>query len=166
VHGWALTVELRDLRWAITASQHRSLYISHYFRRRRQDDYDRLQAVRDSGDWELWIKFFLKGIAAVSNEATETARLIVNLRESQRNIITQKFGRAAGAGLLLLEHLFEHPIINVNQIAEALHITYQSANGRVQRFIELGSLREMTGQSRNRLFRFAPYIELFTDQRP
>lgn len=34
------------------------LYISHYFKRHREEYYDLLQAVRDQGDWEGWLKFF------------------------------------------------------------------------------------------------------------
>lgn len=60
------------------------LYLSHYFKRHRQEYYDRLQAVRDNGDWEGWIKFFLHGITDVSAQATETAKRILELRENLR----------------------------------------------------------------------------------
>ena len=38
------------------------LYLSHYFKRHRQAYYDHLQAVRDRGDWEEWLAFFLRGV--------------------------------------------------------------------------------------------------------
>ncbi|HEY6102084.1 MAG TPA: Fic family protein, partial [bacterium] len=38
------------------------LYLSHYFRQRRAEYYDRLQAVRNAGDWEGWLAFFLSGV--------------------------------------------------------------------------------------------------------
>ena len=50
------------------------LYLSYFFKRHRQEYYDRLQAVRDNGAWEEWIEFFLRGIVEVSGQATETAR--------------------------------------------------------------------------------------------
>ena len=53
------------------------LYISYFLKTRRDDYYTLLQRVRDNGDWESWIKFFLSGISEVSLEATETARRIV-----------------------------------------------------------------------------------------
>ncbi|MFM9103434.1 MAG: Fic family protein, partial [Cyanobium sp.] len=53
------------------------LYLSHYFKRHRQAYYDHLQAVRDQGDWEGWLAFFLRGVAEVSAEATDTARKIL-----------------------------------------------------------------------------------------
>jgi Fic family protein len=50
------------------------LYLSYYFKQNRMEYYDRLMAVRIKGDWENWIKFFLRGIASVSDEATESAK--------------------------------------------------------------------------------------------
>jgi Fic family protein len=114
------------------------LYISHYFKRHRSEYYDRLQRVRDMGDWEGWIKFFLSGIATVSLEATETARSIVALREQHREIVQKGFGRAAGNGLTVLESLFQRPFVTVGQVQQHLNITYPPANALVQRFVEAG----------------------------
>lgn len=37
------------------------LYLSYYFKLHRAEYYDRLTAVRVAGDWEGWIRFFLRG---------------------------------------------------------------------------------------------------------
>ena len=138
------------------------LYLSHYFKQHRDEYYRRLQAVRDHGEWENWLKFFLTGINEVSQEATETARKIVAMREDHRKKIVDTFGRAAGNGLQILETLFERPIINVNEIAKQLNITFAAANNLVQRFSDAGILFELTGQQRYRLFSYEPYISLFS----
>jgi Fic family protein len=140
------------------------LYLSHYLKRHRQEYYDRLQAVRDFGDWEGWLKFFLKGIIEVSAQATETARSILTLRETLRDRITQNLGGAAGNGLKVLEHLFKHPIISVTQVKTLTGTTYPAANQLVQRLVEQSIIREMTGQMRNRRYRFDDYVSLFTDE--
>jgi Fic family protein len=80
------------------------LYLSHYFKRHRATYYDLLQAVRDEGDWEGWLAFFLRGVAEVSAEAAETARRILLLREEHRTAITSGLGRGSrerspGAGV-------------------------------------------------------------------
>jgi Fic family protein len=141
------------------------LYISHYFKRHRQEYYDRLQGVRDNGDWEAWLKFFLKGIAEVSQEATETARRIVALRENHQRVITETFGRTAGNGHKILDGLFMRPFVTVTDVADILGITFAAASGLVQRFAEAGILHEITGQARYRLFSYQPYISLFSDNR-
>src|SRR5262249_60738024 len=58
------------------------LYLSHYFKRYRQTYYDLLQATRDNGTWEEWLQFFLRGVAEVSVQATNTSRRILTLRET------------------------------------------------------------------------------------
>jgi Fic family protein len=137
------------------------LYISHYLKANRQSYYEMLQAVRDQGAWEQWLKFFLRGIRAVSDEATETARRIVGLREAHRKLITTSFGRAAGTGMTLLEDLFRHPVVNVNYVAGLLNMTHAGANNLVRRMVEAGVLIEITGQPRNRAFQYGPYVSLF-----
>ncbi|MBN2028027.1 MAG: Fic family protein [Actinobacteria bacterium] len=139
------------------------LYLSHYFRRRRSQYYDLLQTIRDEGDWESWILFFLEGVADVAKEATETARQIVALRESHRRLITENFGRVAGNGLKVLESLYSLPIVTVGKVAAITGVSFSAANQLVNRFVEFELLSEFTGQARNRRFRYNQYIGLFAD---
>jgi Fic family protein len=139
------------------------LYLSHHFRRHQQLYYDHLRRVRDRGDWEGWLKFFLDGVATVANEATATSRRIVDLRERHRNLITRTFGRAVGNALVTLEHLFRRPVVQVKNIQEILGITYAGANGLVRELCRQGILLEQTGKRRNRRFTYAPYIQIFSD---
>lgn len=136
------------------------LYLSHYFKRHRAEYYERLQAVRDEGDWEGWLAFFLRGVAEVATQATETAAAILRMREEYRNRITAKLGRAAGNGHRVMEKLFNHPIVTVATVREWLDITPAGANNLVNRLVDAGVLREITGYARNRRFRFDPYLRL------
>lgn len=137
------------------------LYLSHYFKRYRQEYYDRLQAVRDAGDWEGWLAFFLRGVIAVSGQAADTARRILELRERRREQITHSLGRAAGNGLKLLERLFRTPIISVKEVQTLTKTEFPAANQLVRRFVGLDVLKEISGQKRNRRFRFDEYVALF-----
>jgi Fic family protein len=139
------------------------LYLSYYFKRHRAAYYERLQAIRDAGDWEGWLAFFLQGVADVSVQATETARRILALRESHRALITEHFGRTAGNGHRLLESLYERPIVSVNDVQDLIGTAYPAANRLVGRMEQHGILREITGQSRNRRFRYEDYVLLFAD---
>ena len=140
------------------------LYLSHYFKRNREEYYTRLQAVRDAGDWEGWLSFFLLGVKDVSLQAAETARRILELRESHRRAITEHLGRAAGNGHRMLEHLYERPIVSASDIEGLLGITFPGANQLVARLVNLGILTEFTGRSRHRRFRYDPYVRLFEDR--
>ncbi len=142
------------------------LYLSHYFKQHRQEYYDHLQNVRLKGAWEAWVAFFLRGVVEVAGEAAETARRLLLLREQHRGTITAQLQRAAGNGHKVLESLFDHPIVTVADVRKLTGTTYAAANNLVSRLVRLGILSEMTGFARNRRFRYAPYIALFTEGAP
>ncbi len=139
------------------------LYLSHFFKRHRQSYYDHLQAVRDAGAWEDWLSFFLTGVTEVSGEAAETAGRILELREEHRLVITHGLGRAAGNGHKVLESLFDRPIVSVEDVREVIQTSYPAANSLVKSLEGAGILKEITGNSRNRRFRYEPYVQLFIE---
>jgi Fic family protein len=139
------------------------LYLSHYFKRHRAEYYDRLQAVRNDGAWEEWTAFFLRGVADVSREAVATARAILDMRERFRSVITERLGRAAANGHRVMDRLFDRPMVTVATVRDWLGITPAAANNLVNRLVDLGLLREITGYARNRRFRFDPYLRVFED---
>lgn len=141
------------------------LYLSHYFKQHRGEYYERLQAVRDAGDWEGWLGFFLEGVVSVSREAARTAAAILRMREAFRARITEELGRAAANGQRVMDRLFDHPIVNVATVREWLDLTPAGANQIVSRLEGIGLLREITGYARNRRFVFEPYLRLFDEQR-
>jgi len=139
------------------------LYLSYWFKANRATYYDRLQAVRDAGDWEGWLDFFLTGVATTATEATATARRIIALREEDRTRITDGIVRVAGNGLKVLERLYQRPVISVKEVQEMIGTTYPAANDLVSRLEALGILREITGWARNRRYMYDRYVQLFTD---
>lgn len=141
-----------------------ALYLSYYFKRHRSEYYERLQAVRDAGDWEGWLSFFLRGVSEVSHQAAETASAILHMREEYRTSITDTLGRAAGNGHRVMDKLFEQPIVTVATVRDWLNVTPAAANTLVRRLEEMGLLREITGYARNRRFRFDPYLRLFEER--
>ncbi len=133
------------------------LYLSYYFKKNKQQYYDRLQAIRNQDSWEEWLKFFLKGVYAVSTEATQKARAIIQMREKHREIVNNISTHA----LPLLEYLFENPIISVNRVSDDLHLTYSTANRLIAAFEEQGILSNISNTARNRVYSYKQYLELF-----
>lgn len=137
------------------------LYLSHYFKRNQSEYYHRLQATRDTGDWEGWLKFFLRGVAGVAAQATETARHIVELREMHRATILDHFGASAGRAIKLLENLYDRPTITINGTKDLMSISFPSAAAIIEKMVRHHILFEITGNSRNRVFFYSPYVDLF-----
>ena len=141
------------------------LYLSYFFKQHRRQYYEELQSVRDAGTWERWLAFFLKGVVEVSGQASDTAQQIIALREKHRNLITEKFGYAAGNGHRVLEHLYEFPIVSVSDVRNLIDTTYPAANSLVSRMVDNDILLESTGRVRNRKFKYRDYVDLFDDSR-
>jgi len=102
-------------------------------------------------------------VAEVSREAAHTAAAILRVREECRARISERMGRAAANGHRILERLFDHPIVAVVTVRDWLGVTPAGANTLVNRLVDAGILREITGYARNRRFRFDPYLRLFEE---
>ena len=140
------------------------LYLSVFFKQHRQEYYDRLQAIRDQGDWEGWLVFFLDGVATVALEATRTAKAIVDLREEARNYIAKELGRRAAGPHQVLDALFSTPVVNVRDVMKISGLSQPSANALVSTLMRLEILSELTGHRRNRMFGFQKYLNLFQER--
>lgn len=138
------------------------LYISHFFERNRSDYYDALSRVRKENDIEHWIRFFLKGVFDTASSGKETFEGIIKLRQKYENIIESQMGmkRHKLAKEFLLK-LFSRPVVSVNEIAEMMNITFQTANTLAGEFEKIGLFKEKTGFSKNRIFHLYEYINLF-----
>jgi Fic family protein len=139
------------------------LYLSHYFKMHRAQYYDRLMAIRFDGDWEGWLKFFLRGVEEVSVAATDTARKILDVRESIRQQLNA-LSVASSTTRRLLDYLFESPMLTVRRAAEHLECTFATAGSAIAQLEQMGVVEELTRQQRNRMYRFKPYIDIFVQQ--
>ncbi|MEM1108932.1 MAG: Fic family protein [Planctomycetota bacterium] len=137
------------------------LYLSYYFKQNKEMYYDALQRVRIDGDWEGWVKFFLKGVYEVGREATETAKKIIELRERDRSRLIDAQGRGAATALAVMESLFRRPAITVKQAAEVGQVSISAANRLVNNLVEMQMLEESTGRHRGRVFVYRDYLALF-----
>ena len=135
------------------------LYISLFFKSNRQVYYELLQRVRDQGDWESWLEFFLQGIRDTSNQAAETARQILELFEKDRAQI-EMLGRPAASALRVHQHLQSKPIISVPVAVKELNLTAPTVRKSVGHLIKLGIVREITGKQRDRLFVYDDYLNI------
>jgi Fic family protein len=139
------------------------LYLSLFLKIHRSEYYDRLMGVRTDGNWEGWLKFFLRGIEEVSRSATETARAILNLRESHRELIGDRLAGRPALAMRLLDYLFEQPLVSVALVEKRMDCSFATASKLVEQLAELKLLRETTGWQRNRRYRYDAYLALFDD---
>lgn len=138
------------------------LYLSIFFKKHKETYYDRLQAIRDRGEWEQWLDFFVEGVAEVATEATNTARSILSLREQDRGRIAS-LGRRSGNAHRLLDWLFRQPVVTVKLVQHVLKISQPAANALIASMVKARILKEITGYRRNRRFSYDSYLGFFKE---
>ena len=137
------------------------LYLSYHFKLNRSEYYDRLQAVRERGDWEGWLRFFLEGVRSVADESALKARAVFELREANRQRITDGLGRRTAKALVLHEHLLRQPYVTARNVEEITSQAYSNANSLIAALVEQGILEPLVGRDRDRVFAYQKYLSLF-----
>lgn len=135
------------------------LYLSLYLKRHRKEYYRRLSAVREDGDWEAWLAFFLDGVATVADEAVTAARSLHRVVGSARERLLAS-DEATVLSIRLFELLPEHPIVTVNRAIELLACSRPAAGKAVAVLVAASVLQPLDGRKKNRAYVFEDYVAL------
>lgn len=149
------------LLWEQKVLREPMLYLSLYFKTHRQYYYELLNNVRLTGDWEAWLDFFAEAVMVTATQAVETAQQLLDLSNNDRDKISN-LGRAAASTWQVHRALMEHPIATSGWLVEKTGITPATVNKALSHLEELGIVKELTAQRRNRLFSYAGYIEIMS----
>ena len=136
------------------------LYLSDFFERNRSLYYDNLMRVREKNDSLQWFKFFLVGIIETAKNSIETFDNILQLQKDVDAKI-QTLGRRAANAQMVLNDLYQRPIINASRVSKAANISPASAYKLISDLERLEILTEMTGGKRGKRYLFSSYLRLF-----
>lgn len=136
-----------------------TLYLSFYLKKNKTAYYDLLMKIRTEGNWERWIKFFLKGIYITCDEATNTTHEIIKLKERLLTKIYEK-GITSIYAVRLLDVLFETPLVSGKNAIDVLKISPVAINQLIKKFERIGILKEITGKQRYRKYIFRDYVDI------
>lgn len=134
-----------------------TLYISYFLKRNRIEYYDRLTEVREKGNFEQWVKFFLQGIYESAEDSIETIDTLAALHDNNIAVITAADTRT---GILqrLFAYLEQTPIIDIKKTAVALESSYNTTSSAVKKLVELGILEQISNGKRERSFAYEEYL--------
>ena len=138
------------------------LYLSLYFKQHRQTYYDLLDGVRQTGDWEAWLDFFLQGVAETAEGAESTARRLIQLFSRDEALI-QREVRAPASALRVQQALKEYPFSTIQSVRERAGLSFHAASSGIKILEQLGIALEMTGQQRNRVYSYPRYIDILSE---
>ena len=136
------------------------LYISDYIERNKDTYYDMLTRERTHNDMIAWIKFFLEAVIETSKTAKEKFRNVVELTMEMDKIIIDLPIKAENAKKVI-DVLYNEPIINRKKLMEITNIRPSTLKDTVNVLLENNIIVETTGYSRNQVFAFQKYIDLF-----
>ncbi len=139
------------------------LYLSVALRRRQQEYYARLAAVRTDGDWEGWTAFFLDCVREAADDGVHAAQAlhVLLIRDRERLVGHE---RATVAAIQLLDRLPKHPVLTVPRAAEVLNLTAPPARKAIELLEDLRVLRETTGKQRDRVYAYHEYLQILTGE--
>lgn len=138
------------------------LYLSLYFKTHRKQYYDHLQLVRETGDWEEWLQFFLKGVVETANQAVSTAQAILNLFKEDRKQI-ESAGKLAPSLMLVHYYLQKYPTTDGKKVMKNCKISLPTANSALNYLLKIGIIREITGKARNKIYVYQKYLDLLSE---
>jgi Fic family protein len=138
--------------------------MSSFFNRHRSEYYDRLQAVREKGDMDGWVRFFS---GAVYDEATRHAQrlqALITIRESY-------LGQAASlrpAMAKLVDVLIETPVVTVSRIQKEFGVSQPTAAKTLADAERLGWLVSLgrSGLGGRQRWYAKDFWEVTTDESP
>lgn len=137
------------------------LYLSYYFKRNRDRYYDWLMRVREQGDWEGWVRFFLTGVIEIAGESRESAMRINRLREECVQRISISDVRASVNERALLDLLFVTPQVTRASVARGVGVTQPTAGRLIDRLCQMGILHDASpDKTRNKRYRFREYLDI------
>jgi len=135
------------------------LYLSLYFKTHRTRYYELLQNVRETGDWETWMRFFLEGVLETATQATQTARQLIVLFEADREKVVQ-LGRPAASTLRIHELLQKRPLLSIPAATKELSLSEPTVAKGMEHLVKLDIAREVTGKRRRRVFAYVRYLDI------
>jgi Fic family protein len=135
------------------------LYLSLYFKQHRSQYFDLLMKVRQEGDWEAWLLFFVEGVREMAEGAVTTARRLNGIAEEDRKKI-RDLGRKAGSALRIHQVLQERPIANIPFLSRKTKISSPTVTGVLEALQEIGIVKEVSGRKRNRLYAYEKCLDI------
>ena len=137
-----------------------ALYVSYYLKKNRVEYYDRMTEVRNKGNYEQWVNFFLLALKESAQDAIKTVDKLGTLHNKNVSLISE-MGRSAKNTMLVFNYLEANPIIEIHKTASALKISFNTASNVVKRLVNAGILVQNNGSgSRNRTFAYEDYLAI------
>lgn len=138
------------------------LYLSLFFKEHRSRYYELLGRVRETGDWEAWLAFFLEGVRDTAQGALAAERRLAKTSARHRQQL-ETVGRKAGSARRVLEAFGSRPLLTIGKAAELTGLSFPTASSAMDVLQELSIVREITGRQRDRIYAYDDFIDILNE---
>ncbi len=138
---------------------HETLYISYFLKRNRIEYYDRLTEVREKGNFEQWVKFFLLAIDESAQDSISTIDELIKLHDRNFTAVRDA-GKSAKTIMKVFNYIESSPIIDIKKTSGALKLSFNAASAAVKKLVQMGILRQTENVRRNRIFVYEEYLAI------
>ena len=135
-------------------------YISDYIEKNKEAYYDFLSRVRTQNDMISWIKFFLEATIETAKTARIKFEKIVKFTNEMNSVVLNMPVRPENARMVI-DCMYNEPTINRKILMEKTGLKPTALKSVVNSLLEKELIVENTGYSRNQIFTFEKYINLF-----
>ncbi len=133
------------------------LYPSAYFERTRDQYYLELQALRDTGRWEAWIRYFVEGLR---EQAQHTLDLVASIQSVQNELRQRISGIRRHASMArVLDEFLAEPVLTTTTVSKKSGLSFGTSQKAVGDLAAIGILREFTGKMRGRVYVCQPLMD-------
>ena len=137
-----------------------ALYISYFLKMNRIEYYDRMTQVRKTGDYEQWVMFFLQALSDSAGDAIQTIDALTALH-NQSVAKLGAFSKRQQTNLLkLFAYIETNPIIDIQNTAAALGLSYNTVSKMVTILVDEGILRQTDKAGKARIYAYADYLDI------
>ena len=139
------------------------LYLSYFFKRNRNKYYELLNNIRIKGEFEEWIKFFMKGICEISENAITSIQKIVELKKHDIEKIRLLSRGNISKLLLVYDYLLKHPFVKMDDIRNLLNLSKPTVNKLLEDLITLEILEFVEEKKRYRQYVYKKYVDILSE---
>lgn len=139
--------------------RHHLMTISGYFERDKAAYTGHLQRVRETGEFDPWVRYFCRGLEASAIQSLERIRQAQTLT---REVVSELRSRGVrGTAIQVAEDLVGYPVLTVPEVERRYDVAYQTANTVVTKLVEAGILTQISEGNYGRVFASIPLMRVF-----
>lgn len=137
-----------------------ALYLSYYLKVNRVEYYDRMTRVRESGDYEQWINFFLEAVRAAAVDGAVTIEKLLVLRRKCFKLIDENFsGRQKSTMVKVFGYLQKYPLLDITKTAKEMDLAYNTVATAMRNMERIGIV-EQNRKGRRSIYVYAEYLSI------